>query len=219
MAVMTRGVLYRRIDAMRQKYGIRGRFDPFDFAAARQIPVQYHAFSDPHLKGILVRSGGVCGIVLDPRLSGEQQRVTLTHELVHLELHYGEQGTAFSDHDGMEYQADEGAAELLMPYHDLLPRAASFRRRYRQDPVKITGLLAAHYRVDLDTMQRRLDSLDYELMLFLHGTPISEIVPISELEKRRKGIPAGQFRKTPSLTRRAPDIFPDESNEVTHDPF
>ncbi|MBE6936381.1 MAG: ImmA/IrrE family metallo-endopeptidase [Ruminococcaceae bacterium] len=210
MAVMTRGVLYRRIDAMRRKYGIRGRFDPFAFAAEHEIPVQYHAFSNPALKGILVRSGGACGVVLDPRLSQAEQRLTLTHELVHLELHYGEQGTAFSHHSGMEYQADEGAAELLMPYRDLLPRAAAFRRRYRQDPVQITGLLAAHYRVDLDTMRRRLESLDYELMCFLRGTPVSEIIPLSRQEKQHQAIPDRQFRQTPRTTRRTPDIFPDE---------
>ena len=211
MAVMTRGVLYRRIDAMRKKYGIKGRFDPFAIEEAQGSPVQYHAFSDSRLQGVLIRSSGSSGVILDPRLTPEQQRLTLTHELVHRELHYGESGTAFQDHSGMEYQADEGAAELLMPYRALIPRAVSFRRRYREDPVRITALLAAHYRVDCETMRKRLDSLDRELMLYIRGTPLSEIVPLSRQELQKQGHSSREFgqphRKT---TLPAPDIFPEE---------
>ena len=95
MAVMTRSALYRRIDSMRRKYGIQGVFDPYAFAGAQAIPLALHRFTNERLRGILVRTGAYHGVILDTRLTPAEQRFTLTHEIVHFELHCGEQGHYF----------------------------------------------------------------------------------------------------------------------------
>ena len=212
MAVMTRRVLYRRIDAMREKYGVRGIFDPYDFAGAQGISIARHDFHDPRLRGILVRTGDACGVILRAGLTPARERFYLTHELVHRELHYGEIGsTAFAD-SGREYQADEGAAELLMPYRDLIPRALFLRRRFLTDRTAALRILAAHYRLDLEIVRRRLRSLQYEIALCRSGVPVSEIVPLSRREQQARGLPDIPFdRRLRPVSGRGIDILRDET--------
>lgn len=211
MAVMTRRTLYRRMDAMREKYGIRGVFDPYAFAEAQGIPLTRHHFHDPRLHGILVRTADCCGVILRADLTPARERFYLTHELVHRELHYGETGrTAFAD-SGREYQADEGAAELLMPYRDLIPRALSLRRRFLSNPTAALQILAAHYRLDLETVRRRLRSLQHEIALCRSGVPVSEIVPLSRREVQMLGLRDIPFDRLPRpISGRGIDILGDE---------
>ncbi len=210
MAVMTRSALCHRIDAMREKYGIRGVFDPFAFAEERGIPIAYHAFAETRIRGILVRTEDHSGIILDPRLTPAQQRFTLAHELVHLELHYGTAGSGAFHDSGGEYQADEGAAELLMPYRDFIPRAASLRRRFLKDRTAALGLLASHYRLDLETVRRRLVSLEHELALYRSGVPISEIEPLSRQRRQALRLHDRPFDRRPQPVSAARiDVWPD----------
>ena len=211
MAVMTRAALYHRIDSMREKYGIRGVFDPYAFAEERDILIDRHSFHDTRVRGILVRAEDRCGIALNSALTPAQERFTLTHELVHLELHYGETGSTTFRNSGREYQADEGAAELLMPYRDFLPRVLSLRRKFLKDRTAALGLLAAHYHLDLETVRRRLESLRHELAACRSGTPVAEIVPLS-LERQKtlhlQDVPFDRRPKPVSL--RHIDILKDE---------
>lgn len=217
MAVMTRGALCRRMDAMRRKYGIRGPFDPYAFARAQGITVTLHRFSDSRLRGILVHTGGRCGVILGAHLTSAGRRVTLAHELVHYELHRGESTATFRDSPD-EYQADEGAAELLMPYRDFIPRASALRRRYLKDPTGALRMLAARYKLDLETVRRRLVSLEREILLYRHGTPLSDIVPLSFREKAREAGTRERFgRPLRAVRTDGLDIYPDqdEKNDMT----
>jgi hypothetical protein len=115
-------------------------------------------------------------VILDERLTSAERRFTLTHELVHFVLHPGARGST-PERPGEEYQADEGAAELLMPYRDIIPRAAAMRRRLREEPSSALTALAAVYRLNCEYVRRRIVSLDAELLEFSHGTPVAAIVP------------------------------------------
>lgn len=192
MAVMTRAALYQRIDSMRRKYGIRGVFDPYAFAEARGFLLAQHRFTNERLHGILVRTGKQYGIILDTRLTPAQQRFTLTHEIVHFELHYGETGAATFHDEGTEYQADEGAAELLMPYRDFIPRAAFMRRKFLKDQTAAITTLAAFYKLDCESVRRRLVSLSYELDLYRKGVPVCDLKLTSF--RRRQALGVGQSR-------------------------
>ena len=212
MALMTRSALYHRIDSMRRKYGIRGVFDPYAFLEAQKIPLALHRFTDGHLHGVLVRTGRRYGIILDTRLTPAEQRFTLTHEIVHFELHRGEPGAAAFHNSSDEYQADEGAAELLMPYRDFLPRAAAMRRKFLSDQTAALILLAAHYRLDCEQVRRRLKSLAYELSLYRKGVPVSEIKPLSLRcqAERRLAIDGFTKPKRP-VSLSGIDVFCDDS--------
>lgn len=213
MAIMTRGALYHRIDSMRQKYGIRGAFDPYAFVKTRDILLTQHRFTNERLHGILVRAGRKYGIILDTRLTPAQQRFTLTHELVHFELHYGEPSTATFHDQGVEYQADEGAAELLMPYRDFIPRMAFMRRKFLKNQTAALSFLASFYRLDCEMVRRRLLSLSYELDLYQRGVPVCELTPVSYRRKRALGMRESRFGKTlrPVTTDKI-DIFCDTTS-------
>lgn len=211
MAVMTRRALYRRIDAMREKYGIRGVFDPYAFTEARGIPITRHNFHEPRLRGVLVRTADRCGVILREDLTPARERFCLTHELVHWELHYGESGGTVFEDSGMEYQADEGAAELLMPYRDLIPRALSLRRIFIKDRTSALRILAAHYRMDLETVRQRLRSLQHEIALCRSGVPVSEIVPLSRREQQALGLRDAPFDRRPRrISGMGADVLRDE---------
>ncbi len=188
MAVMTRGALYHRIDSMRRKYGIRGAFDPYAFIEEQAIPLALHRFTNERLHGILVRAGTHYGIILDTRLTAAGRRFTLAHEIVHFELHRGEQGDSAFHNSGDEYQADEGAAELLMPYRDFIPRAAAIRRKFLKNQTGALLSLASYYRLDCEYVRRRLVSLNHELGLYRKGVPLSEIEPLSYRRRQALGL-------------------------------
>lgn len=212
MAVMTRGALYHRIDSMRRKYGIRGVFDPYAFVETQQVPIVLHRFTNERLRGILVRAGRHYGVILDTRLTQAERRFTLTHEIVHFELHYGESGGATFQDGGFEYQADEGAAELLMPYRDFIPRAASMRRRYLKSQTAAVAALAAFYRLDCEIVRRRLTSLSYELDLYRKGVPVCEIEPLSSRRRQALGVKYRRFGEPlRPVTTAGIDVFCDDA--------
>ncbi len=215
MAVMTRSALYRRIDSMRRKYGIQGVFDPYAFAGAQAIPLALHRFTNERLRGILVRTGAYHGVILDTRLTPAEQRFTLTHEIVHFELHCGEQGgSAFQNNSG-EYQADEGAAELLMPYRDFIPRVAAARRKLLQNPTEALTRLALHYQLNCEYIRRRMISLDHELDLYRKGTPVCALEPLSYHRRQELGVTEGCFlgKKSP-VSVAGIDIFCDDNSRL-----
>jgi Predicted Zn peptidase len=120
------------------------------------------------------------------------------HEFVHLSIHREEESVFFkcfdkiySERDSfVEWQANEGAAELLIPYRTFLPiiRAncnsflkssgiASFKKRMAED-----------FKVSAKVIEYRLDSLKYEINQYLYGTSIDDLKILSCNEQKKQKI-------------------------------
>lgn len=83
-------------------------------------PVHFHRFDSKKLGALLLE--GQC-IIVNASQPPASQRFSLAHELVHFSLHAGRPASARTEND--EWQANQGAAQLLVPYqHDIFKKFA-----------------------------------------------------------------------------------------------
>lgn len=158
------------------------------------IPIQ-----NPALHGICSFGSGQQAdiILLNSNRSNVERNFDCLHEFIHLHEHRGEHKETFYCYDCvsekqdsfLEWQANEGAAELLVPYQDFIPR---FWRSYVHSslicPFDICESLAEHYHVPLRVITIRLESLAYELDQYRKGIPIDDIELLSRRQRERRGI-------------------------------
>lgn len=175
-----RAALYTQITRLRRVWRVSGlRFEAF--CIARSLPgvkVRETRFSTPAFRGILVtapdKSKAI--IVLNSLRSEEEQTFDLTHELVHFELHPPTMDSQkYSQF--YEWQANEGAAELLMPRATVLEDMYVCRKEIR-DPKNQRGYISAradHFGVTQALFERRLFVLRYDIRQALSGIPPEEI--------------------------------------------
>ncbi len=175
-----RAALYAQIARLRRVWRVSGlRFEAF--CIARSLPgvkVRETRFSTPAFRGILVtapdKSKAI--IVLNSLRSEEEQMFDLTHELVHFELHPPTMDSQkYSQF--YEWQANEGAAELLMPRATVLEDMYLCRGAIG-DPQNQRGYISAradHFGVTQALFKRRLFALRYDIEQALGGVPPEEI--------------------------------------------
>ena len=165
----TRTELYRDLDLLRSSLGypIERPCDPYALAARLGCDVAAHTFDSPHIGGVLLRSGQAFpskrGIILlnDARLP-QAQRFTLAHELVHFALHTERREffCAVEQTDRqMEWQANEGASELLLPHRLLGPMLAAHRYAWAAYEGEWIGRIAREYGVSATVVRIRAETL------------------------------------------------------------
>lgn len=157
-------------------------------------------FATPGLQGMasVGQDGERDVILLAQRLDERERGFYAAHELVHLTCHRQEQGGLFRCFDSylparddyLEWQANEGAAEILMPWRlflqTVLDLSPDLTRRSSIQRLQLE--LADRFGVTQGMIAVRLESLKYELHLALQGEPIDGICPISAREQQRRNI-------------------------------
>ena len=176
-----RAALYRRIDGIRSAWNAGSRhFDAFCIARSLAgVKLREARFSTPAFRGLLVTSPDKARaiIVLNSLRSEEEQMFDLTHELVHYALHPPTTDSGLYD-PGFEWEADEGAAELLLPYRDFLSFYKNIRSLYIADEDRAVRALAKEFSVTPGMVKTRLLSLSPEIAQLEAGTPIENIHPL-----------------------------------------
>ena len=154
-----RAELYARLDAVRTALGVSPALpaDPFRLSALAGCRVGLRAF-DGNVGGMLLYLPDGPAVILNAARPGESRRFSLAHELVHLWLHPmrppGQPQDSFR-----EWQANEGAAELLIPYRALEPVVERNRALLRSDPARLTTLVARSFEVSETQARYRLRAL------------------------------------------------------------
>ena len=166
--------LYGQIAALRRCWHIRDPFDPFLIADTLPGVELYETpFASAGLRGLLVTSHDKSGarIILNARRSAEEQMFDLSHELVHFALH-PPTDTVHGYSPFMEWQANEGAAELLLPRTLLLHLLAETRERIRSpyDASRLIQSLARRQGIRESVIRWRVWSLRQDAALVLAGT-------------------------------------------------
>ncbi len=152
-------------------------------------------------------------ILLNSSRSCWEQNFDCTHEMLHLILHRKDKGQVFFCTDTVsdkqypiiEWQANEGAAELLVPYQDFIPRFANL---LRFNAVGITSLLAEYYYVTTKVISNRIDNLAYEIDQYRAGRRIDQIKLLSHRQLKRIGI-------TPTCYKAVLDFALDWDSEIS----
>ena len=140
-----RQALYSQIDTLRTSLPEGDLL----YTAGRLVPVQFHRFDSQKLGAVLI--GGRV-IVVNSARPLPCQRFSLAHELVHYFLHRGMES---HKNPFLEWQANEGAAELLLPHREVLAIAAAHRSTMGTLP----RLLARRFGVSETVARYKLQSL------------------------------------------------------------
>lgn len=135
-------------------------------------------------------------IIVNSNLSPAEQNFHDIHELIHIASCTPNCGQTFSCFDTvkphqnsyLEWLANEGAAELLVSYRELLPMV---KKEY-SDMIQGLGTYdfcekyADLFHVSSTVLQNRIDSLKYEIVQYLNGTNIEDIQILSKKAQQKK---------------------------------
>jgi Zn-dependent peptidase ImmA (M78 family) len=201
----TKAGLYKEINHLRDFVGIDQTDYPINLInmckVRGNILVEAVPFNTPGLKGmasIASREGENDIILLNSYQSEEERNFICGHELIHLALHRHEKVKSFNcfekilpNQDGfLEWQANEGSAEFIVPYQLFLPKikkslpslkTSSDYRQFRRDS-------ASSFNVTDAVIKFRLDDLKYEIQQYLNGTSINSLEFLSKNQRVAKGI-------------------------------
>lgn len=191
--------LYERVDRLRDSLNIPFN-EPIDvislIESTSRIDLEYLSFKTHGLCGVAMVGTKIDTIVLNSNRTPEEQNFDGAHELMHLYQHRNitQRFNCFStkkpqQDSFLEWQANEGAAQFLVPYQDFIPRFWDFfsTRRYVDDS-DIRMTLAAYYGVTFQVIRNRIDGLSYEIDQYTQGIPIREVKILSQNQRKKLGI-------------------------------
>lgn len=158
----------------------------------------FRDFNTVGMCGTALLGSKVDTVVLNSRRDICEQNFDGSHEIIHLAKHRDENVQFFNCFEKthpkqnlyLEWEANEGGAELVMPYRDFFPIIKSnFRNISTSSDIKLLRLeLAQRYHVTKSVVEVRLESLKYELYQYLNGTDINDIYFLSNRAQERQGI-------------------------------
>ncbi|MCR5479328.1 MAG: ImmA/IrrE family metallo-endopeptidase [Ruminococcus sp.] len=144
-------------------------------------------------------------ILINSNLSQTELNFHGTHELMHIYLPSESKGTTFRCYDKirpyqdsyLEWLANEGAAELLMPYKWFIVDFSELYKLYSTDRTRWIqhyqfftpfDLLAHKYHVSTMVVKNRIRNLSYEIQQYNQGVDINRIRILSNTQQERLGI-------------------------------
>ena len=137
-------------------------------------------------------------ILVNSYLTYAEQNFHGTHELMHITTSPNNSGQSFQCFDTVrpnqdsyiEWIANEGAAELLVSYKDLLPLVKKHYSEMIQDmgTYNFCEEYADKFLVSPTVIQNRIDSLKYEIFQHISGVEIDNIMLLSKTAQENRGI-------------------------------
>lgn len=175
----------------------------YDNLAISSIP-----FKTKGLRGMAVLAkarNDINCILVNSNISASEQNFHGMHELMHITFEGDQSGQIFQCYEKTmpfqdpykEWIANEGAAELLVPYADFIPFFcnvyADFRNengmcKYKYGDKDILTVLSSRYGVSDMVIKNRVSSLSYEIDQFSRGIPLQNMSFLSYTQQKRCGI-------------------------------
>ena len=194
-----KATLYGYVDALKKQLSISQQTFPVDSKVlagqyTRNLTIEVIPFPSDKICGILYRGDNSTSIALNASRSPNMQNFDCMHELIHYFFHdinycqricCEENGTGgkIEQDTYIEWQANEGAAQFLVPYQDFIPTYVSLSRKYAHDSfaeTNVVEILADMFFVSQKVISNRIDTLNYEIYTYLNGVPITNIIPRSK---------------------------------------
>lgn len=204
MQYLNKQALYQKMDEIRCVIPIFPKsIETYPIQLQQLFPhlhIVGHDMNSKKVSGLLLRNqSSDCNsvIILNTSRPILAQRFTLTHELVHYLLHTDINNFLCNDDDAsfLEWQANEGAAELLVPYRSFLRIFKNKRSSYLSNPTGTVEQLAHQYSVSTTVIRNRIKSLSLEIQQYLTGTALDNIKIISRKASFMEPIfPAGSSK-------------------------
>lgn len=187
--------LYRSIDQLRERLSVPINQSINVVELLDRVPridVEYIRFKTPGLCGVAMVGSKIDTIILNENRGICERNFDCAHELLHLYLHRNIQdhfncftSARQKQNTFIEWQANEGAAQFLVPYQDFIPR-------YNQEYEKVLSycvndILADHYNVTPQVIIHRVSNLKQEFRQYENGVPIERINLVSNRQAREQG--------------------------------
>ncbi len=204
ISYITKRQLYEIVDNLKQQFGITAWDYPlniFKFCKRTDnVEIRAVPFVTPDLRGMVHISKTENEnhvILVNSNKSFVEQNFHGFHELMHIPT-ADMPGTILQCYEKLkpsqdsyiEWLANEGAAEFLLPYKTLLPLV---KRNY-SSMTKGLGTwtfcqeTSELFQVSPTVVQNRLDTLKYEIHQYIDGTPINDIEILSHTKQIARGI-------------------------------
>lgn len=187
--------LYARIDKMRKNLGIVSYETPINAlelctSKISDVEIVYHSFDTTGFCGAAFVGNKMNTIVLNSARSEIEKNFDCGHELIHLVRHRHLNGGIFNCYNKnrssfLEWEANEGSAQFLVPYQDFIPR---FVTLLKLNATCIQNILATHYHVTTQVINIRLDSLAYEIDQYQEGARLDCLELLSRRQRNQRGI-------------------------------
>lgn len=202
---MTKAQLYCFVEKIRQLFEISSQCYPlsiFDICEATDnIQIQQIPFKTKGLRGMVCianKSDENHVILLNENKTEAENNYHGTHEFMHIFTADDNAGKIIRCFDIVkpnqnaytEWLANEGAAELLVPYRIFLPLVRENYESMLQDSgtYKFCQEYADHFNVSPVVLEHRLRSLKYEIYQYINGVNIDNIGIISKHEQDLRNI-------------------------------
>ena len=203
---MNKADLYKCISYHKKRLGITRKDYPLNI-----FEVCAHKISNVKIEAVPFRTCNLRGMVslapsknenhvilVNGNKSIEEQNYYGTHEYCHI-ITVDRPGMTIRCFDKvtpnqdsyLEWLANEGAAEFLMPYKEILPIIKEHSYRFDDSDFPICDLierLSNKYGVSTMVAQNRLNTLAYEIWQYLHGVRIDNVKVMSKNEQSKNGI-------------------------------
>lgn len=172
----------------------------FAYEHCRNPEIVEIPFETTAICGILHKGENRTSIALNKNRNKQMQNFDCMHELIHYFLHTGTDFNCLCNEDkkhsinqnqSHEWQANEGAAQALVPYQSFIPSYVILARQRGQllhwDDVVINEL-SHEYDVTPVVIRYRIESLRYEIAQYMQGIPISKLKILSASEIKKKNL-------------------------------
>jgi len=173
-------------------YAKNYKIDARQLAMQVCINPQIHIISFDEIKicGILYRGKFSTTIGLNARRSAAGKNFDCMHEIIHYWLHDRPTFYCLDDtKNHIEWQANEGAAQFLMPYQSFIPNYCHLHDKfYSHMSPKAAGdtlitTMARSYAVGEMSIKFRINSLKQEIAQYISGTAIKNIKIMPRLQE------------------------------------
>ena len=191
--------LYRYVDYLREYLGITSYDYPVDVldlcSKEGSTDIIYHTFETNGFCAAALVGDIADTIILNNARSEDERNFDCGHEVLHLTKHrsqnYGIFNCFSKNQDSfMEWEANEGSAELIISSRLFIPDVASAYPYFNSysSIIDFKHDMVQKYHATPAMIDFRLESLKYEIQQYMNGVSIDNITFLSRREQSRQNI-------------------------------
>ncbi len=197
----TKADLYKDIDAFREAHDIAETdliAEPVNLVKSLGYQIYYQRFKTPGLRGLAAMPPGTEPgvIILDEKGSAAEQGFVVLHEMTHCIRHIKRHASVIkcyndphkSQNSYYEWEANEAAAELLMPYRIFIPDVVRAYQTYPAGGRKLQASLQSKYHATDCAIRFRINNLKYEIAHYCSTGQLSPDIILSRKAQESRGI-------------------------------
>lgn len=211
----TKRELYKFISNLKEQHAFALSFFTIQEFCKYELGIRIGTltFRTEGLRGMSMpeKNGEPAVIILSEKRNAVEQDFDCIHELIHVLRHPCTKATCFRCYDKVrpnqnafyEWEANEGAAEFLMPYKSFIPTLVSKIAYIEDDRAQVIPEdiceMAEQFHVTDQMVMNRISGLRYEILQYLSGVALEDLDIRSLNSQKRAGINYSNLVINPSF--------------------